>query len=117
MSVPYESPISEEDTDFAHIRDSFYILTTMNQYSMKARASLKKEAEGLLRIVLFSKDLKMHTIDGSLVEFLPEARRELAGELREGRRRGAVPVFISTGWFLFSLGISIQSCKSCVTLS
>ncbi|KAJ9643372.1 hypothetical protein H2199_004051 [Coniosporium tulheliwenetii] len=84
MSVPYESPISEEDTDFAHIRDSFYILTTMNQYSMKARASLKKEAEGLLRIVLFSKDLKMHTIDGSLVEFLPEARRELAGELREG---------------------------------
>lgn len=116
MSIPYESTIPGKNSDFAQIRDSFYILTTMNQYSMKARASLKKEAEGLLRIVLFSKDLKMRNIDKSLVEFLPEARRELAKELREGRRRGAVPVFISTGWFLFSLGISIQSGMSCVSI-
>jgi hypothetical protein len=28
--------------------------------------------------------------------------------LRRGRRRGIVPVFISIGWFLFSLGISIE---------
>ena len=113
MSIPVDSPIPGKNSDFAHFRDSFYILTAMNQYSMKAKESLKKEAEGLLRIALFTKVLKMRRSDHSLVEFMPQMRQELAQELRESRRRGAVPVFISTAWFLFSLGISIQSCTCC----
>ncbi|KAK8208025.1 hypothetical protein M8818_004063 [Zalaria obscura] len=104
MAIPYGDYPSEK-SDFGSIRDSFYILSTMNQYTMKRRAMRKKESEGLLRIVLFSKDLKL--LDPSRT--LDERRRAMAQEMREGRRRGVVPVFISTMWFLFSLAISIQS--------
>ncbi len=70
----------------------------MNQFTMKPNVSVKREAEGLLRIVLFSKDLQL--LDKNI---------RLAKDLREARKRGVVPVFISTLWFLFSLAISIQS--------
>jgi hypothetical protein len=92
-------------TDFGSFRDSFYILTVMNQYSMKRSASIQKEAEGLLRIALFSKDLKLKNTEKTL----RQTRRILARELREGRKRGVVPVLASFGWFLFALAISIQS--------
>lgn len=104
MAVPYNDRSSFEDSDLGSIRDSFFILMNMNQYIMKPMASMTKEAEGLLRIVLFSKDLRLLGTDKTL----KEVRRELAHMLRERRRRGVVPVFISTGWFLFSLGISIE---------
>ena len=104
MSVPYDST-PDEDTDFACMRDSFYILMNTNQYKMKPLISMTKEAEGLLRIVLFGKDLKLIGTKKTLNEW----RQKLARELRSNRRRGVVPVFISTLWFLFSLGISIQS--------
>jgi hypothetical protein len=106
MSVKYEDKFSSEDTNFGHIRDSFYILMTMNQFDMKPEVSSRKvEAEGLLRIVLFSKDLELRGSQKSLKEY----RRTLAKALRRRRKRGVVPVFISTAWFLFSLAISIQS--------
>lgn len=92
-------------TDFGSFRDSFYILTVMNQYSMKRSVSIQKEAEGLLRIALFSKDLRLRDTDKTL----RQTRRILARELREGRKRGVVPVLASFGWFLFALAISIQS--------
>lgn len=104
MAVPYNDRSSFEDSDLGNIRDSLFILMNMNQYIMKPMASMTKEAEGLLRIVLFSKDLRLL----STHKTLKEVRRELAHMLRERRRRGVVPVFISTGWFLFSLAISIQ---------
>ncbi|OCK77644.1 hypothetical protein K432DRAFT_407131 [Lepidopterella palustris CBS 459.81] len=105
MAVRYEDQIPGEKSDFASIRDSFYILMTMNQYTMNARASMRKESEGLLRIVLFSKDLRLLGTDSPL----NATREKLAQELRKGRKRGVVPVFISTMWFLFALAISIQS--------
>ena len=105
MAVRYEDRSPLDDSDLGSIRDSLYILINMNQYTMKPMASLTKEAEGLLRIVLFSKDLNLQ---GTNIK-LKEERRRLAQMLRERRRRGVVPVFISTGWFLFSLAISIQS--------
>lgn len=106
MAVEYDHKFSSEGSNFAHIRDSFYILMTMNQFAMKPEVSSHKaEAEGLLRIVLFSKDLELHGSEPSLRDY----RHNLARDLRRRRKRGVVPVFVSTAWFLFSLAISIQS--------
>lgn len=93
--------------NFSKIRDSFYLLTTMNQFKIKPDLLQMREAEGLLRIVLFSKDLK--TPDGASLD---DNRTRAAKTLREHRKRGIVPVMISTGWFIFALGISIQSGKT-----
>ncbi|KAI8942314.1 hypothetical protein NX059_000393 [Plenodomus lindquistii] len=105
MAVKYdETP--DRKTDFGSMRDSMYLLLVMNQYSIKPMAAMSgKEAEGLLRIVLFSKDLKLTDTDKTLREM----RRILARELREMRRRGAVPVFVSTMWFIFAFALSIQA--------
>jgi hypothetical protein len=105
MATPYDGPLPDKDSDFACIRDSFYLLMNLNQYKMKPVISMTREAEGLLRIVLFSKDLELLGSNKTLREL----RRKLAQDLRSNRRRGVVPVFISTLWFMFSLGISIQS--------
>ncbi|PVH95917.1 hypothetical protein DM02DRAFT_536337 [Periconia macrospinosa] len=105
MSVPFDH-LPDKRTDFASMRDSMYLLLAMNQYTMKPESALyKKEAEGLLRIVLFSRDLKLTDTDKSLRQM----RRILSRELREMRRRGAVPVFVSTLWFLFAFALSIQA--------
>ncbi|KAJ4292476.1 hypothetical protein N0V90_009138 [Kalmusia sp. IMI 367209] len=105
MAVPYDK-VPDRKTDFGSMRDSMYLLLAMNQYTMKPTAMLReKEAEGLLRIVLFSKDLKLTDTDKTLRQM----RRILARELREMRRRGAVPVFVSTMWFLFAFALSIQA--------
>jgi hypothetical protein len=105
MSVPYAGPLPGEGSDFASMRDSFYILNNINQYKMKELISMTKEAEGLLRIVLFSRDLRLLGTN----KILREKREKFAQELRANRRKGVVPVFISTMWFLFSLGITIQA--------
>ena len=107
MAIPYEDPIPDEESDFADLRDSFYLLMNFNQYKMKPLISMTKEAEGLLRICLFSKDLKLLGPNKSL----NATRRKLVKMLRSNRRKGVVPVFISTLWFLFSVGISIESGK------
>lgn len=62
----------------------------------------------LLKIALFSNVLHFQPRHG----FIPtsmEKRRTLAMILRETRKRGVVPVYISLGWFLFSLALSVQS--------
>lgn len=112
MAIPYDGSPPDEESEFASIRDSFYLLMNINQYGMKPGISLTKEAEGLLRLMLFGKDLKLLGSKKSL----NAARRKLVQELRSNRRRGVVPVFISTLWFLFSLGISIQSGKPAICL-
>lgn len=151
LATPFNTNITDHDTDFSQIRDSFYLLMTMNQYTMKERARQKKEAEGLLRIVLFSKDLRLlkpgrapegevprasfegsvsqetdwrpvFTVNGQTTPDPPRPdsdlesadclgllRQELAEDLRAKRRRGVVPVYVSTMWFVFSLGLSIQA--------
>ncbi|KAF1841258.1 uncharacterized protein K460DRAFT_322312 [Cucurbitaria berberidis CBS 394.84] len=105
MAVKYdETP--DRRTDFGSMRDSMYLLLAMNQYTLKQTPALReKEAEGLLRIVLFSKDLKLTDTDKTLRQM----RRILAREVREMRRRGAVPVFVSIMWFLFAFALSIQA--------
>jgi hypothetical protein len=104
MAIPYtSSPL--EDSEFADMRDSFYLLTNLDQYKMKPVISMTREAEGLLRIVLFSSDLKLPGKKKSLGQM----RRRLAEDLRSNRRRGVVPIFISTLWFVLALGISIEA--------
>jgi hypothetical protein len=104
MAVPYnETP--DINSEFASMRDSFYILMNLNQYKMKPVISMTREAEGLLRIVLFSKGLKLV----GRKKTLSQMRYRLAEDLRSNRRRGVVPIFISTLWFLFALGISIEA--------
>lgn len=61
-------------------------------------------AEKLLRIALFSDELPMTTGAD-----LRERRKELAGTIRAFRKKGVIPVFVSTLWFLLALAISIQS--------
>lgn len=96
MAVKYgETPKLE--SDFGSMRDSMYLLLAMNQYTLKDEVvSSSKEAEGLLRIVLFSKDLKLTDTKKTLRVM----RRILARELREMRRRGAVPGM----WILDTMG-------------
>lgn len=151
LATSFNTNTIEPGTDFSKIRDSFYLLMTMNQYTMKERARQKKEAEGLLRIMLFSKDLRLlkpgckpegevpracrgipvsqstgwrpvFTVNGQTTPDPPRPdsdlesadclgmlRQELADDLRAKRRRGVVPVYVSTLWFLFSLALSIQA--------
>ncbi|KAF1984168.1 hypothetical protein K402DRAFT_359520 [Aulographum hederae CBS 113979] len=109
MALPYDEQLPGEGSDWARMRDSFYVLSNMNQYTMNIKPAgeekHQKAAEAILRIVLFSRDLKLKGTH----EKLQDARETLASRLREGRKRGVVPVFISTMWFIFSLAISIQS--------
>jgi len=77
-------------TDFASMRDSMYLLLVLNQYTLNSTVMSKdnhKEAECLLRITLFSRDLILKDADKTLREM----RRILAQEVRETRRRGTVP--------------------------
>ena len=61
-------------------------------------------AEKLLRIALFSDELPM-TTEASLTD----RRKKLAGTIRAFRKKGVIPVFVSTLWFLLALAISIQT--------
>lgn len=112
MSVPYNTT-PPPDSDFASMRDSFYILMNLNQYKMKPVISMTREAEGLLRIALFSADLPLL----GRRKTLSQMRQRLAQDLRSNRRRGVVPIFISTLWFVLALGISIEAGKSIFTHS
>ncbi|KAF2399490.1 hypothetical protein EJ06DRAFT_54038 [Trichodelitschia bisporula] len=106
MATRYDEHIIDPDSDFASIRDSFYILTNMNQYTIKPLPSASAAAaESLLRIALFSRDLALAPPSPPL----STRRASLAHNMREYRRRGVVPVFISTLWFIVALGISIQA--------
>lgn len=88
MAVKYDETPGY-DSDFSSMRDSMFLLLVMNQYTLETKvvSQGKKEAETLLRIALFSRDLELTDTTKSL----RETRRILAREVREMRRRGAVP--------------------------
>lgn len=101
MSVPYRD-FPSEDSDFGQMRDSFGILSVMNQFSVDPTLNAGA-GEKLIRIALFSNELVM--TDGGPT--LAQRRRDLATNVREGRRRGVVPVFITIMWFIFALVLSL----------
>ncbi|KAH6622175.1 hypothetical protein C7974DRAFT_362444 [Boeremia exigua] len=104
MSVPYDDT-PDQYSEFASMRDSFYILMNLNQYKMKPVISMTREAEGLLRIALFSSELRLVGTHKTL----SQKRLKLAHDLRSNRRKGVVPIFLSTLWFILALGISIEA--------
>ena len=61
-------------------------------------------SERLLRIALFSDELPMRNEAGLTVR-----RQKLARTIRTFRKKGVIPVFVSTLWFLVALAISIDS--------
>lgn len=107
MATPYDE-FPGEDSQFAQMRDSLYILSVMNQYLIRrdlvGRDETMIAAEKLLRIALFSDELPM-TTEASLTD----QRKKLAGTIRVFRKKGVIPVFVSTLWFLLAMAISIQS--------
>ena len=106
MATPYNERPSE-GSDFSSIRDSFCILTVMNQYTINPKMCTPAHghdvAEKLIGTALFDEMLE---VEG---EKLPVLRKRTASRLRESRKQGVVAVFISMGWFLVSLAISIQA--------
>ncbi|MCJ1461655.1 hypothetical protein MMC07_000252 [Pseudocyphellaria aurata] len=92
---------AEGAANMLDMRDSLYILSVMNQYTVKSPID-PEQVESLLRLALFA-DITTPTFN------LKERRRKLAVTLRGGRKRGIVPVFVTLMWFLISLAISIQS--------
>lgn len=107
MATPYDK-LPGEDSQFAQMRDSLYILSVANQYLIKRELVNRDEtmiaAEKLLRITLFSDELPLKT-EASLAH----RRKKLAGTIRAFRKKGVIPVFVSTLWFLLALAISTQS--------
>ena len=126
MATQYDE-YPDADSHFAQMRDSLYILSVMNQCKfswepfewqiLTVRAftdfinqDLTKQegtmiaAEKLLRIALFSDELPMTTKSS-----LKDRRKKLAGTIRAFRKKGVIPVFVSTLWFLVALAISIQT--------
>jgi hypothetical protein len=79
----------------------------MNQYRLRPGIP-QVEAEKLLRITLFSDTLKLGH-DDNPKKTLRMRRRKLAYQLRKGRKQGAVPVFLSSIWFMFAMALSINA--------
>ncbi|KAL8964433.1 MAG: hypothetical protein Q9183_004450 [Haloplaca sp. 2 TL-2023] len=94
------------DSDFSLMRDSFFILAIMNQYTVNPTMP-PVEAERLLRLALFSNLIRLPD-SGDDKAGLVKRRTLLANNLRENRKKGVVPVFVSFLWFVFSLGLSID---------
>ncbi|MCJ1465164.1 hypothetical protein MMC07_003780 [Pseudocyphellaria aurata] len=110
MSIFYNidfAQLRRQDAESAlDIRDALFILSVMNQYTFKSPID-PKHALCLLRIALFS-DIETSKSN------LKDRRRKLAMTLREGRKRGIVPVFVTLMWFLFAFAISIEGAFSVV---
>lgn len=108
---PREEPGIPLHAEFANMRDSFYLLSVMNQFNIPPKLP-KMSAEALLRVALFSDSLvltRKAPYENGPYDNIMELREALAKDLRSRRRRGTVPVFISVGWFLVSLAISINT--------
>ena len=112
MAVDFDE-YPEQETAFAHSRDSFYILSVINHYGIVE--DWHSEAHRLLKIALFEETLDLSPFDENDAvrrhqdSSLVTLRRKLAQELRCRRHKGVVPIFLIVLWFLFALEISIQS--------
>ena len=84
-----------------------YLLGVMNQYNLRPGIP-QVEAEKLLRIALFSDTLKL-ALNENPTKTLQMRRRRLADRLRRGRKQGAVPVFLTSIWFMFAMALSIDA--------
>ncbi|KAL9028716.1 MAG: hypothetical protein Q9180_007123, partial [Flavoplaca navasiana] len=80
----------DEESPFAQARDALYILSVMNQYSIKPKMPAQA-GEKLLRIALLSRALRVQHMD-SVPQPLIRRRKRLARSLRDRRKKGVIPV-------------------------
>ena len=117
MATAFEDYPMDTDADgssqFAQMRDSLLILSVMNQYSTKQNKRVE-EAEKLIRVALFSDSLQLE-VDEDETRNLVKRRQKLARLMRQGRKKGVVPIFISLAWFIFSYVISLQAGMKIIT--
>ena len=129
MATKYDE-YPPESSEFSIMRDSMYILCIMNQcgYSFAAtgityfdawreantptKDSIKPslppvESERLLRLVLFSNLIQLNGSKDPRDNIVAR-RTEMARSMREGRKKGVIPLFISFLWFVFALALSIE---------
>ncbi|KAF8251727.1 hypothetical protein K440DRAFT_652913 [Wilcoxina mikolae CBS 423.85] len=100
MATEYRPPadlVAAPDSVFAQIRDSFYLLSVLNQYTFQGDRESEQDLERLLRFALFDPSPKTVGL-----------RQRLATSLRRQRRRGVVQVMITLFWFVVALIISIH---------
>jgi hypothetical protein len=87
----------EAEATFQQVRDSFYLLSVLNQFTFCTAKKLEVDLELLLRFALFDPS--------------PAAaakRKKLASILRRQRKRGVVQVMITLFWFVVVLIISVH---------
>lgn len=105
--IPKEHEETEKgeqiQSDFSSIRDAFFLLGVMNQFTLNVALN-GAAAEKLLKIALFSRQLQLPASEADIEKI----RKALAKDTREARKRGTVQCFLSMGWFLFGMVISIQ---------
>ena len=65
------------------------------------------ESEHLLRLTLFSNLIQLNNSD-DIRDSIVARRTELARNMREGRKKGVIPIFISFLWFVFALALTIE---------
>lgn len=102
MSVNFQG-YPAQDTKFGKLRDSLYLLSLLNQYTFAGKTD---EDTRILRIALFS-DVSSSNQDKGLATM----RSEPAKVLRDTRQRGVVAALISSFWFFFGVGITIEAGK------
>ncbi|PWW74731.1 hypothetical protein C7212DRAFT_358977 [Tuber magnatum] len=97
MSV-HKDKYSSPPSLFADLRDSFYLLSVINQYELNIPTPLhERHIETILRIGLFDRRAEIQRM-----------RARVAASIRRERRRGTVQVLVSLAWFLVAMGISIN---------
>ncbi|CAZ85439.1 unnamed protein product [Tuber melanosporum] len=85
-------------SSFAELRDSFYLLSVVNQYELNIYTQLQeRHIETILRVGLFDRRREIQRM-----------RARVAASIRRERRRGTVQVLASLAWFLVAMGISIN---------
>ena len=96
MSIKKDEYPPEPEGSFAELRDSFYLLSVINQYELNTKL-WELHMETILRVGLFDKNPEIQ-----------QMRAKVAKSIRRERRRGAVQVLVSLAWFLVAMGISIN---------
>lgn len=101
-------------SNFSDLRNSFIILSIMNQYEISADIKSRQDsvhAERLVRLALFARWTVPHpTVVDSTITTM-DLRAKLAYDILIRRRRGVVPNVLTYLWFVFAIVISIQACK------
>jgi hypothetical protein len=101
MATPYDLTLafsgSEAEATFQQVRDSFYLLSVLNQFTFCTAKKLDVDLEQLLRFALFDPSAAAAA-----------ERKKLASTLRRQRKRGVVQVMITLFWFVVVLIISVH---------